>query len=377
MRGQVRQPSRALLLQGYTARVKMIEELGGGGSEGTTTNLNLCEVLENENNDMPRTLSNLNSPKRKQTGNRANNYRNNPRNSPHNSPRNSPRKSSRLPIRSGPTISKFLLRLPVDESVSTSLLKESSVKVTPEKLMQELRVEVKRNCKNTAIKVKIDDEEDDEIILNVPYKLADDQRDISKPRMSLRNRCPIILDAPDLIYEDPLEVARQTLRNTRANSGYRHIKLIYTTERRTERPRESSPEPAFSRKLGISRHFLNFDDDDDKDKVIKEKKKLKFDRVLKLFDGLQDEVGDVNKKSPESLVVIPKCAQNQQQHKLKSCLKQQKPGNPCVEQLEIATNIVHIRRICYDDDFISASPVNKSKRKLGNNGAAKRLKKID
>ena len=292
-----------------------------------------------------------------------------------NSPRNSPRRStpsspkiSRLPIRNNARFSIKELRLPPDESVIQNP-GGGTVRVTPEKLMEELRTEVKLKKRNKSKAI------DEEISLSIPYtdneileKVTSDTERISlevKPRMSMRNRTPVMVNAPDLVYEDPLEVARQTLANTRANTGYKQCKLIYTTEKRAT-ARSSSPEPAFSNKTGITRHFLNLDEEivETSDRL------LKFDRVLKLFaDEPRDFTFDLEMK--------PK----------KSCLKPAKSKRDDTKvPSQSSTQIIQIKRICYEGDERSeqnninnsggggGSPIKK--RRLGSNGA-KRLKRND
>lgn len=296
------------------------------------------------------------------------------------SPRNSPRKiSSKLPIRTGCPAAKPLLkdlRLPPDENVTN--LSEPTVRVTPEKLMEELRTEVKKQRQlrkdNKLMRGSV---LDDEISLSIPYEefsnlstesgsesVTGNFNEPVRPRMSLRNRLPIILDAPDLVYEDPLEVARQTLQNTRTNSGYRHVKLVYTTERREGRKRSSSPDPAFSKKNGgITRHFL----EEDEESEAGESKILKFDRVLKLFEGEEDEELEI-----EAEEIIAKSA-----NQLKPALKPPKSANGKEDTIEPSkTVIVHVKRICYEEDGYDGSP--RARRKFSNNnGKAKRLKRID
>ena len=189
----------------------------------------------------------------------------------------------------------------------------------------------------------------------------------------MRNRQPVIVDAPDLIYEDPLEVARQTLANTRSNSGYKQCKLIYTTERRTM-TRSSSPEPAFSKKIGITRHFLNLEEDaeeeeEEEEKKVNNKKVLKFDRVLKLFESNETET-----EENFNFEIKPK----------RSCLKLSKqqtislssPTDPSKPTAQ--TQIVQIKRIFYEGEeemrtIEIGSPTKK--RRIGN--GAKRLNKIE
>jgi len=138
--------------------------------------------------------------------------------SPRSSPRSSPRKSkvppsppppvSRLPVAQTRFTVKSLRLPPLDESPAV----DDSIRVTPEKLMEELRTRI--------IREKLLNIEDDEISFKFRYKLNDDNRsdtstiinsENSRPRMSLRNRDSIVVDAPDLIYEDPLDVARLLL----------------------------------------------------------------------------------------------------------------------------------------------------------------------
>ena len=127
---------------------------------------------------------------------------NSPRSSPRRTP-NSPKISSRLPIRSAQNaITRFSIKdlhLPPDDSI-TNTQNNNSIKVTPEKLMEELREEVK---KPSGEKIKGSwwwNFTFDSFYGTGELKLSDP----IKPRMSLRNRCPVIVDAPDLVYEDPL-----------------------------------------------------------------------------------------------------------------------------------------------------------------------------
>ena len=313
-----------------------------------------------------------------------------PRSSPRKLP-NSPKTSSRLPIRSlQNSIARFSikdLRLPPDDSITNnnSSQNNTGTKVTPEKLMEELREEVKKKQQRRIKAI------DEEISLSIPFTGLEVTDDSSRPRMSLRNRCPVMVDAPDLVYEDPLEVARQTLQNTRANTGYRHIKLIYTTERRSV-TRSRSPEPAFSRKKGIRRHLLKLFEDD-KDEGDRDscqpipEGKLRFERVLKLFE---DEEGEGFAADEVDFAV------NLDAKPGKSCLKLAKQAvqseYESLSQITAATTapkarIVQIKRICYDGSEDEREDVasNKSseppdspskKRRLSSgNGAAKRLKK--
>lgn len=284
------------------------------------------------------------------------------RSSPRCSPRCSPRRisSSKLPVKTLPTMTKFLLkdlRLPPDESVM-NLNEPTTNKVTPEKLMEELRVEVKNKRK----KMRMSGDLDDEISLSIPF-VPETEKETLRPRMSLRNRIPIIIDAPDLIYEDPLEIARQTFQNTRSNSGYRQVKLIYTTERREGRKRSLSPEPAFSKKRGITRHFLETTEES-------EETGLKFDRVLKLFEVEDDDELEI--KADKVLKLEPPT---------KSILKEPKQTNNQNTICGGSVKIVHVKRVCYAEDVLSSSPPpttttknNKTRRKLS---AAKRMKKED
>lgn len=275
----------------------------------------------------------------------------NTRNSPRRSTPNSP-KISRLPVKSA-RFSVKELRLPPDESVINT---GNAVRVTPEKLMEELRVEVKKKLA-TAKAI------DDEIYLSIPHTIEQVTEETEKlsirPRMSMRNRVPVIVDAPDLVYEDPLEVARQTLVNTRLNTGYKHCKLIYTTERRTV-VRASSSEPAFSMKTGITRHFLNLDDE--QEDADSNSGKLKFDRVLKLFET---EVEDDHLCLSFDLEMKPP----------KSCLKQKPETNESEEFNPITTQIVQIKRICYAGEVVDTEC--SKRRRIGGGNGAKRLKKID
>ena len=315
--------------------------------------------------ESPRTLSEV--PMVRNSPRRLSERLSSPRSSPRRTP-NSPKISSRLPIRSAQNaITRFSIKdlhLPPDDSI-TNTQNNNLIKVTPEKLMEELREEVKKNRQARKLK-----EVDDEISLSIPFTGLGELKlsDPIKPRMSLRNRCPVIVDAPDLVYEDPLEVARQTLQNTRANTGYRHIKLIYTTERR-KRTRSNSPEPAFSKKKGVKRHLLKMSEEAE----IFEGKLLKFDRVLKLFEDEEDaeEVEDFN----VNLDAKPS----------KSCLKPHSNLHGQAETADLSQNkakIVQIKRICYDGDDEEATsnksidpPDSPTKKRRLSNGNAKRLKK--
>ena len=313
-------------------------------------------ALNGEKTESPRT------PKSHEK--RFNNFRNSPRRSTPNSP-----KISRLPIRSGPNIRFSIkdLRLPLDESVTNC---GNAVRVTPEKLMEELRDEVKKKKKMEGPPRFIDEEISLSVsncILEQVTGETDGLSLTSRPRMSMRNRQAVIVDAPDLIYEDPLEVARQTLANTRANSGYKHSKLIYTTERRMM-TRSSSPEPAFSKKIGITRHFLNIEEEEEEE-VANNKKIVKFDRVLKLFESNETET-----EENFNFEIKPK----------RSCLKLSKqqtislssPTDPSKPTAQ--TQIVQIKRIFYEGEeemrtIEIGSPTKK--RRIGN--GAKRLNKIE
>lgn len=290
------------------------------------------------------------------------------------SPRSSPRRISRLPVRTNDPIRFSIkdLRLPAEAIEEPLAPLIQTARVTPEMLMEELREEVKMKKRMQMRRL------DDEISLLVPFDNLDIQQAV-RPRMSLRNRCPIVVDAPDLVYEDPLEIARQTLQNTRANSGYKHCKLIYTTERRTSARRCSSPEPAFSKKTGITRHFLN-----DSEEGIESAKltRLKFDKMLKFHEEEGEEIEiDYVIKEPVGI---------------KPCIKK-KTDNTCSvpPALTVPREIVQIKRVCYegeedfvftkrrstvnadlDDDDVSNNNSPTKKRRLGGNGA-KRLKKND
>lgn len=317
--------------------------------------------------------------------------------SPSGSPRrtsNSPKISSRLPIRTSQNLfTRFSMkdvRLPLDDSISitNSQSNNNNNKVTPEKLMEELRAEVKKKQRRRQREL------DEEISLSIPFigmemeELRIGETGSTRPRMSLRNRCPIIVDAPDLIYEDPLEVARQTLQNTRNNTGYRHIKLIYTLERRSA-PRISSPEPAFSKKKGIRRHLLShFEDDEEEKEQQKSEGKLKFDRILTLFEVEEEEEEEENSESAEDSE-FRHFVLNLDAKPMKSCLKpaphlnndESSSSTPAVQQ---KPQIVQVKRICYegeDEDVIlskSADPPDsptKKRRFNSGNCSAKRLKK--
>lgn len=299
--------------------------------------------------------------------------------SPRKTTPNSPKIISRLPIRSSQnSISRFSIKdlhLPSDDLIvhnPKNDINNEKTKVTPEKLMQELRLEVKKKQRKLR-------EIDEEISLSIPFtdgnaesfELSRRAKDngLSKPRMSLRNRCPVIVDSPDLFYEDPLEVARETLQNTRLNSGYKQIKLIYTTERRGS-SRSRSPDPAFSKKKGIKRHLLNlFDGDDSEDSS-----KLKFDRVLKLFEA-EDDVGSGEEFFFNvNLDAKPK----------KSCLKPVKASSVNDKSYNASkAETVQIRKIYYDGEeeegilnkFADRPGSPSKKRRLSSgNGQAKRLK---
>lgn len=296
-------------------------------------------------------------------------------NSPSGSPRrtpSSPKISSRLPIRSSQNlITRFSMkdvRLPLDDSITNTQSNNNNNKVTPEKLMEELREEVKKKQR------RLRRELDDEISLLIPFAGMEELKiNETRPRMSMRNRCPIMVDAPDLVYDDPLEVARQTLQNTRTNTGYRNIKLIYTTERRNT-IRSCSPEPAFSKKKGIRRHLLNHFDDEEEH--IPEGK-LKFDRILKLFE-VEEDSGSVEDSEFDFNV-------NLDAKPMKSCLKQTTRFNIVDEftVISMKPQVIQVKRICYegeDADAISRKSTDPpdsptKKRRLGSgNGSAKRLK---
>jgi hypothetical protein len=336
------------------------------------------KVLNGDVKESPRT------PKSNEK--RYNNFRNSPRRSTPNSP-----KISRLPIRSGANTRFSIkeLRLPPDESVTNCEGVGSGVRVTPEKLMEELRDEVKKQKRKMDGPPRIVDEEISLSVSNcILEEMTSETDNLSlRPRMSMRNR-PVTVDAPDLVYEDPLKVARQTLANTRANSGYKQCKLIYTTEKRRT-VRSSSPEPAFSKKTGITRHFLNVTVEEEEDMMIEDsyssflinplnsyasvgfRKSLKFDRVLKLFDSSTEAELEVVDISEIDLEMKPK----------KPCLKPLPSPSPSTKSQQlpvpVTTQIVQIKRICYEDDEIGAeeggSPTKK--RRIGN--GAKRQKKND
>lgn len=319
--------------------------------------------------------------------------------SPSGSPRrtpNSPRISSRLPIRTSQNLfTRFSMkdvRLPLDDSITITNNRSSNNnnKVTPEKLMEELRAEVKKKQRRRQSEL------DEEISLSIPFtgmemeELRISETGLTRPRMSLRNRCPIIVDAPDLIYEDPLEVARQTLQNTRINTGYRHIKLIYTLERRSAL-RVSSPEPAFSKKKGIRRHLLNHFEDDEEEEGQQQKSegKLKFDRILTLFEVEEEEEEEEENSESADDSEFSNFVLNLDAKPMKSCLKltqnlsndESSASTPAVQQ---KPQIVQVKRICYegeDEDAIlskSADPPDsptKKRRFNSGNCSAKRLKK--
>jgi hypothetical protein len=305
------------------------------------------------------------------------------------SPRSSPRKFkvaspvSRLPVAQNRFTVKSLRLPPLEETETPAT--DPSIRVTPEKLLEELRSQFlleRLNSREFTFKeydnerneLERDNENDtygtydacDTCDINTSYN---DNENSPLPRMSLRNRGSIVVDAPDLVYQDPLEVARQTLQNTRANSGYRKCKLIYTTERRIPRP--NSPEPAFSKKTGIARHFINLIDQINEE----EKFKLRFDRVLKLFDS-PSQFEDFDQEVLDELL---------HKHPEKSCLKPQPTtpttiANDSADKTQSKTQIVEIKRICYDgdedlDDLDKNSiEISSRKRKLK---GAKRLKRID
>lgn len=331
-------------------------------------------ALNGETKESPRT------PKSHEK--RFNNFRNSPRRSTPNSP-----KISRLPIRSGANARFSIkdLRLPLDESVTNF---GNAVRVTPEKLMEELRDEVKKKKKNDKLEgpARVIDEEislsvSNCILEQVLTSETDGLSLTSRPRMSMRNRQAVMVDAPDLIYEDPLEVARQTLANTRANTGYKQSKLIYTTERRSRMTRSNSPEPAFSKKTGIGRHFLNFEEGEGAETEAEAeeeeegiKRTLKFDRLLKLFESNETETETEKEDAVEfNFEMKPK----------RSCLKLSKqqpiPSNSHPQSTtQTQTQIVQIKRICYEgEEEMGANEIcSPTKRRRIENGA-KRLNKID
>ena len=290
--------------------------------------------------------------------------------------------TSRLPVKQCRFSVKELRLPPLPlENSKKFEIEASNCKVTPEKLMEELRIKVQE-------RLKVENEAESEEVLYQYTEDADNKDNeydsqtpsIQKPRMSLRNRCPVIVNAPDLIYEDPLEVARQTLHNTRSNSGYRQVKLIYTVERR-ENCRPGSPVPAFSKKKGISRHFIrsnnryksimkkeNVIESEDESESEKEtvlnpnlnenekKRKLKFDRVLKFFES--DDDVDEEEEGLDHISSLMSSSSLKEKGSLKSCLKNKfeennknKLQNQNTEGItKPQTEIIQVKRICYDGE---------------------------
>ena len=347
-------------------------------------------------------------------------FRFSPRSSPRRTP-NSPR-TSRLPVRSATTrLSVKPLRLPPDESIQSSG-GGGGERVTPEKLMEELRERVKEERERGRgrgrgrlrgnerekgrVKLGMTRKIDDEISLNVPFDEDElmtkdlmsfdgiiDSLSLSSilsdpnntPRMSLRNRCPIIVDSPDLIYDDPLEIARKTLQNTRINSGYKHCKLIYTTEQRREI--ENEKEPAFSMKTGIERHFINFASDDESESSDAEGmnnnanyenklvvKKLRFDRVLQLFEYEEE---------PNSTVIM-EMGDSSNRESSKSCLKPPKSLELDLFLPRKPTQVVQIKRMFHEDDYDPAGNRKRTFNEKENNknggyeeGGRKRSRKLN
>lgn len=347
------------------------------------------------------------------------------------SPKSSP-KISRLPIRRTFQPKVKALNLPLPDDDELLLLHSSSsitgTKVTPEKLMEELKEEfdaVRRRKQNhsagKSLQIQMKDvlknsaltefDFDEEISLSMPFtnlKLnsppvsgftgsnthththtashthintntnththtnsntnlfhsplsfkdqlnSPELEDMRPIRLSLRNRTSITVEAPDLPVEDPLEIARQTIQNTKFNGGYKACKLIFTTERRdTTRP--ESPEPAFSKKTGLMKHFLTSSssrststvcDSDSQDGKgngnFKGKKndsnlkrlKLKFNRVLKFFDDeVKDSAEDRNGDGDELEVEGEKEEEEEGQekdHKINFNLKI-KPEKSCIKK---------------------------------------------
>lgn len=126
-------------------------------------------------------------------------------------------------------------------------------------------------------------------------------------RMSLRNAANWAMGD-----EDPLEWARTTLHNTKANSGYRTCRLVYRRDT-VERPRPASPVHRFSDK-DAPMHMDTCSDDLDNGADASTdtgKRRLRFNRQLQYWPEL-DASGQ---HDPELEVSVP----------LKPCLRRGAP----------------------------------------------------
>jgi hypothetical protein len=285
--------------------------------------------------------------------------------------RGSPRRQiSRLPIRPVHHARSIVkeLNLPPDESVFSSSPAPPGTKVTPERLMQELKEQVAKKIllKQARQMVDVDDEISipftEMVVLSSPPGKAVDsppackavviEENVPRPmRISSRINTQIIVESPDLPFEDPLEIARQTLQNTRLNSGYRTCQLVFTNEF-ANKPRPDSPEHAFSQQIGLQRHILKIPDSEEDSGG-----KLRFNRLLHFLDTAED-VEPIN----ETVLL--------NQVPSKSCLSQ---GTFQTDSLGETSkrNVVQVKRFIYPGTFLAAFEASTPKpRRLF--GAAKR-----
>lgn len=286
-------------------------------------------------------------------------------NSPSASPaRKSPRKRSisRLPIRRPTAVRPVVkeLNLPPDESVfATSPPQPASTKVTPEKLMQELKEQVAKKLLQRERKtVQVDDEISipfTEMVIVEAEKGANEEGPGESPlarklpvRVSTRIHSQVTVESPDLPVEDPLEIARQTLQNTRLNSGYRSCQLVFSNEF-VDKPRPDSPEHAFSQQIGLQRHILKIppsseSEGTEEDSSSLSRRKLRFNRVLHFLDSEESDEGEVsiaeNDKQRENLPFKP-------------CLKSSSAVSREWENEPNKRNLVQVKRLIYPGSFAS------------------------
>ncbi len=290
--------------------------------------------------------------------------------------RGSPRRQlSRLPIRLHRPVVKEL-NLPPDESFSTSPPTQQASKVTPEKLMQELKEQVAK-MKRLRKMVEVDDEISipftEMVLLNSPPTLKSSDESpltrksflmedvaahlVTEPRpvrVSSRIHSQVTVESPDLPQEDPLEIALQTLQNTRLNSGYRTCQLVFSNEY-IDKPRPGSPDHAFSQQVGLQRHILKLPQNSEDEKGCK----LRFNHLLHFLDSQEEE----------DLIID------------ENALLNRVPSKPCIVQKQLSQemvekpnkrSVIQVKRLIYPGSLASTTleaSISKPRRLFG---AAKR-----
>lgn len=298
------------------------------------------------------------------------------------------RLGSRLPVRHSnqprPVVKAF--NLPPDESICSPPLPQTN-KVTPEKLMQELKEEVAKKLSMTKKKVEVDEE------ISIPFHgmtiispeavkeqvgsnsdsplsvknaikteaiLQLQEPSIRPTRISSRIHSQIMVESPDLPAEDPLEIARQTLHNTKVNSGYKACQLVYLNEIITK-TRPDSPEHAYSKQTGLMRHILKAppssseDEQVTKETEIVAKRRIRFNRVLCFLDVPEEDMDF----TPSSEAPSKPCLKNSHESSRETVLSENRP-------------VIQVKKFLYAGEQRRLDSSTSGNRKLFGGGGAKR-----